>query len=74
MIVRLVISSISFQQAAIVGLQFLGYVGMHSQHDVFVFEMLGDLPHLHVDLIANSGDGLHIAGRHGWSGSWRKIG
>ena len=51
------------QQAAIVGLQFLGYVGMHAQHNVLVFEMLGDLPHLHVDLIANGGDGLHIAGR-----------
>jgi hypothetical protein len=30
---------------------------MHAQHDVFVLQMLGDLAHLHVDLVAD-GDRL----------------
>jgi len=41
------------QQFGIVGLEFFGDIRMHAQHDVFVLQMLGDLAHLHVDLVAD---------------------
>src|SRR5438477_12710432 len=39
------------QQLRIVGLQFLGNVRMHVQHDIFMLQVLGDLAHLDVDFV-----------------------
>src|SRR5579871_146305 len=51
------------QQATVVRLQFFGNIGMHAQHDIFVLEVLGNLPHLDVNLVADRGHGFHVAGR-----------
>src|SRR5262249_17778840 len=42
--------------------QFLGDIGMDPQHYILMFQMLGDLAHLNVDLVADGRDGLHVTG------------
>src|ERR1700733_4618647 len=49
------------KQSSVVGFQFFGNIRMHAQHDIFMLQVLGNLAHLDVDLVANGAYRFHVA-------------
>src|SRR5208282_5482070 len=50
------------QQQPVVSLEFLGYLGIHAQHYIFMFQLLGDLAHLYVNFVGDSSQRFYVAG------------
>ena len=51
------------QQPRIIRLERLRDFGIDSQHNVAVFQLLGDLPHFDIDFVANGIHRFHVPGR-----------